>query len=74
MTDENMYEIRVDGQMSESWSGWFDGLTVREEGNCTTITGPVVDQAALFGVLAKIDALNIPIVSVIRLTPGQESP
>jgi hypothetical protein len=74
MTDKKMYEIRVEGKLSESWSEWFDDLVIQEEGHCTTITGPIGDQAALFGVLAKIDALNLPIVSVLRLSPKQEPP
>lgn len=62
-----IYEIRVEGQLSQGWSDWFDGLDVQPDPNGeTTICGPLTDQAALFGVLAKIHALNLALVSVNR--------
>ncbi|MBC8445623.1 MAG: hypothetical protein H8D74_00340 [Chloroflexi bacterium] len=58
-------EIRVKGQIDEHWSDWFEGLTIRHtDQNETVLTGPVVDQAALHGLLAKLRDLRLPIVSV----------
>jgi hypothetical protein len=63
-----VYEIRVEGHITESWSDWFDGLTIRNERNCqTTLTGRLSDQAALFGVLSRIHNLNLILISVSRL-------
>ena len=60
------YEIRVEGRLPERWSGWFEGLAVRLEGNETVLTGPLPDQAALHGLLRKIHDLNLVLVSVKR--------
>jgi hypothetical protein len=59
------YQIRVAGHLSEQWTGWFDGLsiTLAEDGD-TIISGPVVDQAALYGLLKKVRDLGMPLVSV----------
>ena len=58
-------EIRVKGQIDEHWSDWFDDLTITHtEENETVLTGPIVDQAALHGLLAKLRDLGLPIVSV----------
>ena len=58
-------EIRVKGQIDEHWSEWFDDLTITHtDQNETVLTGPVVDQAALHGLLAKLRDLGLPIVSV----------
>lgn len=62
-----LYEIRVEGHLTERWSDWFSGLVIRKEKNGeTTLTGPLADQAALFGVLAKIHDLNLTLVSICR--------
>lgn len=62
------YEIRVKGTLSRQWSAWFDGWTIsasdREE---TVLTGPVRDQSALFGLLAKIRDLGLPLLLVRRV-------
>jgi hypothetical protein len=59
------YEIRVKGHLSLRWSEWFGGMRIRHEPNGeTSLYGPVVDQAALFGVLIKIHNLNLPLISV----------
>ena len=65
------YQIRVEGVLDAGWSAWFDGMEVAgDEGSRqTTITGPVVDQAALHGLLAKVFDLGLPLLSVRRL-PG----
>ncbi len=63
------YEICIEGHLTEGWSDWFDGLTIRNDSSgVTTLSGPFVDQAALFGVLTKIQALNLTLVSVNRLS------
>ena len=64
-----VYEIRVEGHLSDRWSSWFDGLDVHTEPNSeTTLTGLLCDQAALYGVLTKIHNLNLVLVSVVRLS------
>ena len=63
------YQIKVQGRLSENWSNWFDGLTVtaaEAEGGptLTTLTGQVVDQAALHGLLSRIRDLGLPLLLV----------
>jgi hypothetical protein len=66
------YEIRIKGHLDDRWSDWFVGLTIMEEENEETqITGPVVDQAALHGLLKKVRDLGMPLVSVYRISPCQ---
>jgi ABC-2 type transport system ATP-binding protein len=68
---EERYSIRVKGHLGPSWSEWFDGLTVvNEEGGAARITGRIPDQAALHGVLARIHALNLPLLDVRRAAPS----
>lgn len=65
------YEIRIEGHLSEQWTDWFDGLTVSlEETGVTCLTGPVADQAALYGLLKKVRDLGMPLVSVNRIKPS----
>jgi hypothetical protein len=62
------YEIRVKGRIADHWSGWFDGLTIHHPADEETVlSGRLSDQAALFGVLAKIHSLNLKLVSVLRM-------
>jgi hypothetical protein len=64
------YEMRVRGVLDPHWSAWFDGLEVHsEEPGQTVIAGPVADQAALHGLLAKIHDLGLPLLSVRRIDP-----
>ncbi len=64
------YEIRVEGHLAERWSDWFDGLAIRREpGGETVLSGPLSDQSALFGVLNKIQALHLVLISVERHIP-----
>jgi hypothetical protein len=63
-----VYEIRVEGHLSDHWSPWFDGLSIQIVPNGDTkLTGLLSDQAALYGVLAKIHNLNLVLISVTRL-------
>lgn len=61
------YRIRVRGRLANCWSDWFDGFQLRYQGDDTIMTGPVADQAALHGVLAKIRDLGLPILVVENL-------
>jgi hypothetical protein len=64
------YHIRVKGQIGPEWSEWFDGMTITsDEPSETLLSGRVLDQAALYGILNKIQALGLPLLSVLRETP-----
>ena len=64
------YEIRVEGVLDEQWSAWFDGMQITSEPDgVTVIVGPVTDQAALHGLLAKVRDLGLPLISVRRVGP-----
>ena len=66
--DTPQYEIRVKGHLGHRWAAWFDGLSITNEGDGTTVmSGPVVDQAALHGLLHKLRDVGIPLVSLIQL-------
>jgi hypothetical protein len=66
------YEIRVEGHIGDSWSPWFEGMTIRhEESGETVLSGPLADETALHGVLAKIRDLGLPLVEVKRLTAAE---
>ncbi len=66
------YEIRLKGRLDARWAAWFDGLSLTHEGDGTTVLhGPVVDQAALHGVLQKVRDLGLPLDSVIPVAPDQ---
>jgi hypothetical protein len=63
-----IYEIRIQGHLGQDWTGWFEGLTITLEDNGETVlTGPVMDQAALFGVLRKVRDIGLPLLSVVCL-------
>ena len=67
-----VYQIRIKGHLGHQWTDWFEGLTITLEDNGDTLlTGPVVDQAALHGLLRKVRDLGMPLLSVIRVKPGQ---
>ncbi len=66
------YEIRIKGHLDTRWAARFGGLTItREDNGETLLTGPVVDQAALHGLLRTVRDLGLPLVSVIRVGPDQ---
>ncbi len=62
-----IYQITVEGSIDQSWSTWFDRLTISREKGCTVLTGPFPDQAALRGVLIKLFDLRLTLISVTRL-------
>ena len=67
------YEIRVRGVLDRHWSAWFEGLELRSEpGGITVLAGPVADQAALHGLLAKVGDLGLPLLSVRRIDSEPE--
>lgn len=66
------YEIRIQGHLDDQWADWFGGLRVTLEANGDTLlTGPVVDQAALHGLLRKVRDLGMPLLSVTGVEPGK---
>ncbi len=72
MDEPAFYEIRVEDHLTDRWSEWFEGLAIRNDRNGeTTLSGLISDQAALFGVLNKIYALNLRLISVNRSTPAE---
>jgi hypothetical protein len=67
---DGQYEIRLAGHLDQRWSEWFDGLTLTHGSDGTTVLhGPVVDQAALHGLLQKVRDLGLPLVSVAQVSP-----
>ena len=70
--DQSMiYEIRIEGHLGSEWTDWFGGLVITLEDNGETLlTGAVVDQAALHGLLKKVRDLGTPLVSAVRMKPG----
>ncbi len=68
----DIYQIRIEGQLGREWTEWFEGMTITLQDNGDTLlTGPVRDQAALFGLLKKVRDLGMPLLSVNRVNPGQ---
>jgi hypothetical protein len=70
-----IYEIRIKGHLDRQWTGFFEGMTITlEEDGDTLLTGPVVDQAALHGLLKKVRDLGMPLVSVNRVQFNETHP
>ena len=68
-----VYQIRIKGHLSPQWTDWFEGLTITLEENGTTLlTGPVIDQAALHGLLKKVRDLGMPLLSVNYVEPSRQ--
>lgn len=66
-----VYQIRLKGHLGSQWTDWFDGLSIAlEEDGDTLLTGPVIDQAALHGLLKKVRDLGMTLVSVTPVEPG----
>jgi hypothetical protein len=67
-----VYQIRLKGQLGSQWTDWFGGLTLTLEANGDTLlTGPVIDQAALHGLLKKVRDLGLPLISINPLEPDR---
>ena len=65
-----VYQIRIEGHLGPKWTAWFGDVSITLEDNGDTLlTGPVVDQAALHGLLRKIRDLGMPLISAIRVKP-----
>lgn len=68
------YKIRIKGHLDQRWADWFGDLTLTQQPDGTTVlAGPVVDQAALYGVLTKIHNLGMPLLEVYRLSDGSQA-
>ncbi len=66
-----VYQIRIEGHLGREWAAWFEGLAITALDNGETLlTGPVVDQAALHGLLKKVRDVGMPLLSVNRVIPG----
>jgi hypothetical protein len=66
------YGIRLKGHLDSRWAAWFDGLSLTHDSDGTTvISGPVLDQAALHGLLQKVRDVGIPLVSVAQIDPDE---
>ena len=74
----SIYEIRVQGHLDQRWSTWFDGLIITYEGDdVTVLRGPLVDEAALHGILIQVRGLTLPLLAVSRVAahgPDPSSP
>jgi hypothetical protein len=69
-----VYQVRLKGHLGSEWADWFEGLTITlEESGDTLLTGPVVDQAALYGLLRKARDLGMSLLSVNPVERGQNA-
>jgi hypothetical protein len=66
----DVYQIRIKGHLDKRWAAWFEGLTITlEEDDNTLLTGQVIDQAALHGLLKRVRDLGLPLISVCPVQP-----
>jgi len=71
-SEPTIYRIRIKGQLDSQWTDWFEGMTITlEENGETLLSGPVIDQAALHGLLKKVRDLGMPLISVCPFKPSQ---
>lgn len=74
INDPEIYQIKVKGLLGQQWSDWFEGFTITHQGEGETVLeGPVRDQGALHGLLAKIRDLGIPLLS-LECLPQEKKP
>ena len=67
-----VYQIRIKGHVRHEWSDWFDGMSITLEDNGDMLlTGPVIDQAALYGVLRTVRDVGLLLVSVMHIDPNR---
>jgi hypothetical protein len=72
LTTAAKYRIRVQGQLGPEWEAFLGGLTLSwQEPDQTLLVGPVIDQAALHGILNTIRDLGLPLLEVLRLPPEE---
>jgi hypothetical protein len=70
----SIYHIRIKGHLGPRWEGWFGQMAITHEVNGETLmTGPIIDQAALHGMLTKIRDLGLTLLSITRAEPDQEA-
>ena len=67
------YEIRLKGHLATRWAAWFDGMSLTHEDGTTILTGPVIDQAALHGLLSKVRDLGLPLIAVTQVDPRDKN-
>jgi hypothetical protein len=68
-----IYAIWLKGQLDPAWAEWFDPMTITNcRGGLAVLTGDIVDQSALHGILNKIRNLNLPLISLTFIEPGRE--
>jgi len=68
-----VFQISIKGHLGDQWADWFEGLTITlDENGDTLLTGPVVDQAALYGLLRKVRDLGVQLISVNRVDTGKQ--
>jgi len=73
LTSTQFYEVRIEGHLHAKWASWFDGMSIQlEESGETLLAGPVIDQAALYGLLKKVRNLGMPLISVNRKSNTKE--
>jgi len=72
LPDRGFYSIRIKGCLDDSWSDWFDGLSIKANADCaeTILSGEVTDQAALHGLLNKIRNLGLQLIGLTRREPA----
>jgi len=68
-----VYQIKIDGHLRPQWTEWFEGLTISlETDGATLLTGPVIDQAALYGLLKKVRDTGLTLIAVNQISSKQE--
>jgi len=73
--ERKIYEIKLKGHLNESWADWFEGLTFAQKSDgTTTLTGEIVDQSTLHGLLKKVRDLGLPLISVNQIASNPTDP